>query len=155
MKSILFVCLGNICRSPLAHGIALDYVNKHSLDIKIDSCGTSSWHVGEAPCSNSIKVASNHHIDISNLKARELTKKDFINFDMIITLDDKNLSDILNSGCPSSKVTKLGLYGYDNQDIIDPYFFNGFEGFEKVYSMIKDCTIQLIEKIKTDENNLS
>ncbi len=150
MKSVLFVCLGNICRSPLAHGVAADYIEKNGLDILVDSCGTSDWHTGEAPCHNSIKVGSLHSIDISSLEARQIVKDDFEKFDMIIALDDSNVSNILNLGCPPHKLTKLGLYGYKNQDVPDPYFFDGFEGFEKVYTMIEECTIELI---KTNKKN--
>ena len=148
MKSILFVCLGNICRSPLAHGVAQNYIEKNNLDLIVDSCGTGSWHIGEAPCLNSIKVAKLHKIDISNQIARQITKDDFNKFDIIIALDDSNISNLLNLGCPKSKLKKLGYYGYNDKDVQDPYFFNGFEGFEKVYDMIQSCTIKLINEIK-------
>ena len=76
-KSILFVCLGNICRSPLAHGIAQEYINKNQLDILVDSAGTGSWHIGEAPCENSIKVALLNGVDISKQKARQVKRMIF------------------------------------------------------------------------------
>lgn len=76
-KSILFVCLGNICRSPLAHGIAQEYINKNQLDILVDSAGTGSWHIGEAPCENSIKIALLNGVDISKQKARQVKKMIF------------------------------------------------------------------------------
>ena len=76
MPSILFVCLGNICRSPIAHGIALSIAKKHNINIKIDSAGTSSFHEGQSPCINSIKIASQHDIDISNIKSRPILKSD-------------------------------------------------------------------------------
>jgi len=144
MKSILFVCLGNICRSPLAQGIAENFAKQNNLDIKIDSCGTSSYHIGEYPCNNSIKIAKLHNIDISNLKATQLTYDDFKKFDKIIALDQSNYNDILKLGCPKNKLFKLGYYGYNNQDVPDPYFFNGFEGFEKVFNMIEYCVIRLM-----------
>ncbi len=146
MKTILFVCLGNICRSPLAEGIARDYVEKKKLDIEVDSCGTSSWHIGEAPCDNSIKIAAINGIDISSLKARQITKTDLGKFEKIIVLDDKNYKDLIDMGCPSNKLSKLGFYGYNNEDVPDPYFFNGFEGFEKVYEMIDICVQKLIDE---------
>ncbi len=146
MKTILFVCLGNICRSPLAEGMARNYVEKKKLDIEVDSCGTSSWHIGEAPCDNSIKIAAINGIDISSLKARQITKTDLDKFEKIIALDDKNYKDLIDMGCPSNKLSKLGFYGYNNEDVLDPYFFNGFEGFEKVYEMINICVQKLIDE---------
>ena len=145
MKSVLFVCLGNICRSPLAEGIAREYVKNNNLDIIIDSCGTGSWHVGEAPCDNSIKIANINGVDISHQRARQITKDDLEKFEKIIVLDDSNHRDLLNMGCPKDKLSKLGFYGYNNEDVPDPYFFNGFEGFEKVYEMIDICVKELID----------
>ncbi len=143
-KSILFVCLGNICRSPLAEAVAQDYIQQNNLNIKVDSAGTGSWHIGENPCENSIKVAKLHNIDISNYIARQVAKADFKKFDLIIALDDSNINDLLEMGC--TNLSKLGHYGSDDQDVPDPYFFNGFEGFEKVYNMIEKCVITLINK---------
>ncbi len=145
MKKILFVCLGNICRSPLAEGIAKKVAQDYSLDIEIDSAGTSSWHIGEKPCDNSIKVASLHGVDISKLQARAVTKSDFDKFDMIVALDDSNMSDLRAMG--AKNLVKLGSYGYENKDVPDPYFFDGFEGFENVYSMIEVCVKDLLTKV--------
>ncbi|MEA2100689.1 MAG: low molecular weight protein-tyrosine-phosphatase [Campylobacterota bacterium] len=146
MKSILFVCLGNICRSPLAEGIAKEYVKNNNLDIEIDSCGTSSWHVGEAPCDNSIKIAHIQNIDISIQRARQITKDDLNRFETIIALDSSNYENLLKMGCPKNKLSKLGFYGYNSEDVPDPYFFDGFEGFEKVYEMIDICVKRLIDE---------
>ena len=148
MKSILFVCLGNICRSPLAQGVTQNYINKNNLDILVNSCGTSSYHIGEPPCENSIKVAKLHNIDISNYKASQLTKDDLKNFDIVIALDESNYEDILSLGCNEQKLFKLGYFGYENADIPDPYFFNGFDGFEKVFEMVESCVLDIFEKNK-------
>lgn len=86
MNSIIFVCLGNICRSPIAEGIARKIAAEKNLNINIDSAGTGSWHVGEAPCENSIKVAKQNGIDIASYKARKVTQKDFELFDLIVAL---------------------------------------------------------------------
>ena len=145
MKSILFVCLGNICRSPLAEGIAREYVKNNNLTIEIDSCGTGNWHVGEAPCDNSIEVANRHNVDISIQKSRQVTKEDLKKFEKVIALDSSNYEDLLQMGCPKDKLSKLGFYGFNNEDVPDPYFFNGFEGFEKVYEMINTCVKDLID----------
>lgn len=148
MKKILFVCLGNICRSPLAEGIAENYVKENGLDMMIDSCGTGDFHIGEAPCKHSQTIADENGIDISKQKARQVTKEDFKKFDIIVGLDDQNLVDLETMGCPTFKLKKLGLFGLDDVDIPDPYFFAGFEGFEKVYDMIEIATINLIDEVK-------
>ncbi len=144
MKSILFVCLGNICRSPLAEGIARHYIEANKLEMKVDSCGTGNWHIGEPPCENSIKVAKMHGVDISMLRARQITPDDLAAFDLIIALDSSNIASLLQMGCPASKLKKLGEYGYNGEDVPDPYFFDGFDGFEYVYKMIDECVKELL-----------
>jgi protein-tyrosine phosphatase len=141
---ILFVCLGNICRSPLAHGIAQDLSDKYNLNLQIDSAGTSSWHVGEHPCDNSIKVASNNQINISNQRSRQVTTDDFKEYDFIIGLDSSNIANLKAMGCKNAIL--LGDYGFDGQDVPDPYFFDGFEGFDKVFSMIETCVKNFLEQ---------
>ena len=145
-KSILFVCLGNICRSPLAEGIAKQIADKQGFDIEIDSCGIGSWHVGEAPCSDAVRVADEHGLDISMLRARQVTKDDLEKFEFIVALDDKNLHDLQAMG--GKNIHKLGAYGYNNEDVPDPYFFPGYEGFDKVYEMIESCVTELFDKNK-------
>ena len=141
--SILFVCLGNICRSPLAEGLAKKLASQKGLDIFIDSCGTGNWHVGEPPCDDSIRVAKEHQLDISQQRARQITSQDLLKFEQIIVLDDNNLRDLKLMG--ATNVSKLGLYGYNNEDVPDPYFFPGYEGFDKVYTMIEYCVTTLLE----------
>ena len=142
-KSILFVCLGNICRSPLAHGIAQEYIKKNKLDITVDSAGTGSWHIGEAPCEKSIKVALLNGVDISKQRARQVTKEDFNKFDLIVALDDNNLQDLKKLGC--TNLVKLGDFGYEGSCIPDPYYFKEFEEFKNVYIMIETCVKNLIK----------
>ena len=143
VKSIIFVCLGNICRSPLAEEITKKYAKEYNLDLTIDSAGTGSWHVGETPCPDSIKIAKDKGIDISKQKARLVQKEDFDNFDLVVGLDDNNVRDLKKLGC--KKVLKLGDFGGNGEDVPDPYFFDGFEGFDKVYEMIDICVKNLIE----------
>ncbi|WP_417332244.1 low molecular weight protein-tyrosine-phosphatase [Halarcobacter sp.] len=145
-KSIIFVCLGNICRSPLAEGAAKQYIKDKGLDIDVESAGTGSWHIGEPPCENSIKVAHQNGLDISQQRARQVKTEDFEKFDYVIGLDDSNVQNLKNLGCKN--VLKLGDYGYDGKDVPDPYFFDGFEGFDKVFSMINTCTKNFIDTIK-------
>jgi len=141
MQSVLFVCLGNICRSPLAEGIAKEKASRYGVDCRIDSAGTGDWHIGESPCPNSVRVAQIHGVDISSLRARKVTKEDFEQFDLIVALDASNFSDLKKMG--AQNLVKLGDYGYDGKDVPDPYFFHGFEGFEKVYKMIEVCVNNL------------
>lgn len=148
MKSILFVCLGNICRSPLAEGIAKKIIKEKQLKLIVDSAGTGDWHIGEAPCDNSIKVASLNGVDISKQQGRQVNKEDFAKYDLIIGLDDSNMSNLEKLGAKGA--LKLGSFGYNNEDVPDPYFFDGFEGFDKVYEMIESCVIELLKEHGND-----
>jgi len=149
MKRILFVCLGNICRSPLAEGIAKHIIEEQERHMLADSAGTSSWHEGEAPCSNSIKIASLHHIDISSQRSRPIIPHDKEIFDYVIALDKQNQSDLEAQGFQN--VYLMGDFGgFEGADVPDPYYFPGFEGFEKVYSMIETCILDLIEKVENE-----
>ena len=143
MRSLLFVCLGNICRSPLAEGIAKALNEKHALGLTIESAGTGSWHIDESPCPHSIQVAKKHGIDISSYRGRQVNVYDFDRFDLVVALDGSNYNDLKRMGCEN--LTKLGNYGFHGQDVPDPYFFNGFEGFEKVFEMIEDGVKNLFE----------
>lgn len=137
MQSILFVCLGNICRSPIAEGVARRLIEENGHKIIVDSAGTGNWHIGEAPCKHSVAVARNHNVDISGLRARQVTKADFSAFDLIVALDSKNYRDLAAMG--AKNLVKLGSFGHNDADVPDPYFFDGFEGFEHVYTMIETC----------------
>jgi len=137
MQSILFVCLGNICRSPLAEGIARAKAQDMGLNIVVDSAGTGQWHLGEPPCEGSVKVAAMHGIDISALRARKVEPKDFEKFDLIVALDESNFEDLKQMGVQN--LVKLGDFGYDGTDVPDPYFFDGFDGFREVFKMIEVC----------------
>ncbi len=148
MKSILFVCLGNICRSPLAQGIAEKCIREKQLDIKVDSAGTGDWHIGETPCLNSIKVASINGIDISMQKGRQVSEADLKDFELIVALDDSNYSNLKKMG--ADNLVKLGYYGHNNDDVPDPYFFPGFEGFDKVFAMIESSVTQLLAEHTRD-----
>ncbi len=142
MKSILFVCLGNICRSPIAEGVARKLIEQGGHQITVDSAGTGNWHVGEAPCKHSVTVARNNGVDISRLRARQVTKADFKTFDLIVALDASNYRDLKAMGCQN--LVKLGDYGFEGSDVPDPYFFEGFEGFDRVYAMIESCVQDLL-----------
>jgi protein-tyrosine phosphatase len=123
---ILFVCLGNICRSPLAEGIARSLSNEHTFD----SAGTGHWHIGEPPCKKSQNIAKRKGIDISDLRARQLSTDDLNKWDKIIVMDERNLKDVKKMGFKNvSKLLK--------EDVPDPYFYDSEEGMDELYEMIK------------------
>lgn len=144
MRSIMFVCLGNICRSPIAEGCAKKLVQAKGLEMKISSSGTGNWHIGETPCDNSIKVCKLQGIDIATYKATQFRLNDVDENTLIVALDQSNVESLQAMG--AKNIVKLGVYGYDSQDVPDPYFFNGFEGFDKVFTMIDECVQNLFEK---------
>lgn len=149
MDRILFVCLGNICRSPLAHGVAEKIVSEKALAFAVDSAGTSNWHEGEAPCEHSVTIAKQNDLDITSQRSRPITKKDITLFKYVVAMDRQNKSDLEAFGF--EKVYLIGDYaGFQGEDVPDPYFFEGFEGFEKVYSMIESCVEDFMEKIKDE-----
>lgn len=117
-------------------------IEEGAYNITVDSAGTGNWHVGEAPCKHSVTVAKNHDIDISGLRARQVKKEDFRAFDLIIALDQSNYHNLKALGCQN--LAKLGDYGHGGSDVPDPYFFDGFEGFEHVYTMIESCVKELL-----------
>jgi len=131
---ILFVCLGNICRSPLAEGIARNLSQKHIFD----SAGTGSWHIGESPCQKSQIIAKRKGIDISNLKGRQISKNDINRWDKVIAMDSKNLSDLQKMGF-NNAIMLL------DKDVPDPYFFDTNEGMEEIFEMIKKGVEKIID----------
>jgi protein-tyrosine phosphatase len=143
---ILFVCLGNICRSPLAKGIAIKKAKEKNLDIFIDSAATSNYHIGERPCDYSIKIAKLNGIEISNYRARQVNNQDK-KFDLIIALDKSNKKNLEKLGFKNIKL--LGEYGgFNGADVPDPYFFESFnKGMKEVFDMIEKSIEDLLEKI--------
>jgi len=146
-KRILFVCLGNICRSPIAEGVAAEQIARERLNMAVDSAGTSHWHEGEHPCAHSITVAKAHGVDISQQRSRPVVKEDIERFDCVVGMDEQNRQDLLAFGF--KKVYKLGDFGgFNGEDVPDPYFFPGFEGFEKVYTMIDTAMKDFLNTIR-------
>ena len=147
MSKILFVCLGNICRSPLAEGVARTYLWTKGLAWEVDSAGTSSYHVGEPPCDYSLKIAKIHHINLSSLRAREVKLSDAEKFDYIVAMDRANRESLKAMGFKT--VYLLGDFGgYGGKDVPDPYFFNSFDdNIKSLYTMITTCVEDFIERI--------
>ncbi|CBG39958.1 invasion protein CiaB [Helicobacter mustelae] len=147
-KKILFVCLGNICRSPLAEGMAREYVRQRGLDWEIDSAGTSGYHSGEPPHVYSIQVAAEYGIDISNLRSAKITP--YTRADLFIVMDDSNAQDLISMGIPKHKVCKMGDFGLGGMDIPDPYY-KGLEGFYEVYELLEKSLPLCIDKLAKKE----
>lgn len=138
---VLMVCLGNICRSPLAEGIFRNLAEKRGLNVFVDSAGTGGWHSGQPPDKRSIQVAKRFGIDISALRARKFTKQDFEAFDLIFAMDRHNINDILALADSDIHKQKVKLMTYASHpdkptDVPDPYYENE-EAFYKVYSLLK------------------
>ncbi|MEM1377115.1 MAG: low molecular weight protein-tyrosine-phosphatase [Pseudomonadota bacterium] len=136
---VLFVCLGNICRSPLAHGVFEAVAHKQGLDIEVDSAGTGAWHIGNPPDRRSIAVAAKHGIDISGQRARKLAEDDFDRFDLILGMDRSNVDNINAKRRGSSRAHVDLFLDYaisQTRDVPDPYY-GGDDGFEDVCRMIR------------------
>ncbi len=149
---ILMVCLGNICRSPLAEGILASKLPKNKF--KVDSAGTGSWHIGRSPDDRSIAVAKKYNLDISTQKGRQFSTSDFNSFDYIFVMDNANYDDVIQLAENQEQKEKVhlvlnALFPNENVDVPDPYF--GLpNGFEIIYNMLDDaCDViakQLIAK---------
>jgi protein-tyrosine phosphatase len=125
-KSVLFVCLGNICRSPLAEAAFRREAERLGLDVEIDSAGTGDWHLGHPPDRRAAAVAAKNGVDISHLRARRVTPEDFRHFDYIVALDANNLRD-LERMRPGNAKAELSLLldhveGREGQAVADPYY---------------------------------
>ncbi len=146
---ILMVCLGNICRSPLAEGI-LRKKTKH-LDLTIDSAGTAGYHIGKSPDPRAVAVAKKHDINISKLKARQFSRIDFENFDTIYVMDINNLSHLISLSSNAQERNKIRLILNEidpkNHDSVpDPYYDDN--GFKKVYNMLNKACEKIAIKIE-------
>lgn len=145
---ILMVCLGNICRSPLAEGILQSKVND---SIMVDSAGTSGFHQGELPDSRSIAVAKKYGIDITNQRSRKFTASDFKEFDLIYAMDVSNYQDILSLASTEEDKGRVKMilnesYPNENRNVPDPYY-GGDMGFENVYAMLDEACEIIASKL--------
>ena len=146
---ILMVCLGNICRSPLAEGILASKLPKDKF--KVDSAGTGSWHIGHSPDERSIAVAKKNKISISNQKGRQFSKTDFDAFDYIYVMDNSNYEDVVQLAENQQQKEKVQLilnelFPNEKVDVPDPYF--GLpNGFEIVYNMLDEVCEIIAKKL--------
>ena len=143
---ILMVCLGNICRSPLAHGILQHIADSKNLGWEVDSAGTGDWHVGQRPDRRSIAVAKKYGVDISTQKAQHFTDRLFDRYDHILVMDRQNYKDVIRLAKTQEQIDKVSLFLAD--DIVpDPYYDDTL--FEPVYQMIyKRCQLLVDELSK-------
>ncbi len=150
MTRILMVCLGNICRSPLAHGILQSKLN--DANFYVDSAGTAAYHIGKQPDYRSIKVAKNHGLDISSQSARQFEVSDFESFDYIYAMDQSNYTNITSLAKTNADIGKVKLFLENNTSIADknvpdPYY-GKLSDFEYVYNLIDNTCIELITMLK-------
>lgn len=150
--SVLFVCLGNICRSPSAEGVFRQVVENAGLGdrVRIDSCGTGHWHVGKAPDARARAAAARRGIDISGLRARQFQESDLAGFDYVLVMDRQNLEDV-QLVWEQSGGTRPELFLYygrsAHEEVPDPYY-GGEQGFETVLDLIHDASEGLVAHLR-------
>jgi protein-tyrosine phosphatase len=147
---VLMVCLGNICRSPLADGLLKEKVRANNLNVQVDSAGTSGHHCGEAPDNRMRTTAKTHNLSIDNLRARQFHLKDFDEFDLIYVMDKSNYANVTRLTQNKKDKDKVKMILNEtmpgmNYDVPDPYY-GGIQGFENVFSMLDEATDIIIKK---------
>lgn len=152
-KRILFVCHGNICRSPTAEGVARRYLQTRGLAhrIEVESAGTHGYHVGEPPDPRTVAAAQRRGIDLGGKRARRVGLQDFETFDLVLAMDRHNFSN-LEQVCPPEHRGKLRLFmsysrRFDTDEVPDPYF-GGPSGFDRVIDMVEDAVEGLLEELE-------
>lgn len=149
---VLFVCLGNICRSPTAEAVMRQRLQQAGLAerIELDSAGTGDWHVGKAPDSRTQQAASRRGYDLSSLRGRQVSVDDFARFDLILAMDSVNLHDLQRMR-PANARAELDLYlrrfELDEGEVPDPYY-GGSEGFEQVLDLLEQASDALLIELK-------
>jgi protein-tyrosine phosphatase len=146
---ILMVCLGNICRSPLAEGILKDKIKKNHLGWMVDSAGTGGYHIGSTPDKRSIDIAHQNGIDLSDQRARKVRSTDFVEYDLIYAMDSANYQDLLKQALeeekPKIKLILNESYPSSNRSVPDPYY-GGEEGFQNVFDMLEEACESIVKK---------
>lgn len=154
MQKVLFVCLGNICRSAMAQGILEAKAKEYRVNLLVDSAGTSDYHIGEAPDKRMQARALEYDIDISNQQARQFIYNDFQEFDYIFAMDSSNYNNILNLAKTDADKQKVTLflnlaYPNENRNVPDPYY-GGEAGFEEVYQLLDNACEVFIKQINNN-----
>jgi len=142
------VCLGNICRSPLAEGIMQHLADEQGFDWQIDSAGTGGWHVGEGPDRRSVRTAKRHGIDISNQVCRQFSYHDFTDFDMIYVMDNSNLYDVL-AMAPNDELAAKAKLLLGDKEVPDPYYDETM--FEPVFELIEGGCKDIISNLSSQK----
>ena len=152
---VLFVCLGNICRSPLAEAAFRDAAAKAGLEVEVDSAGTADYHVGESPDPRSVAEARQHGIDISGYRGRQLSAEDFHEFDYILGMDNSNMANIarLDPGDGKANVAMLLdiVPGQEGREVGDPYY-GGADGFSVTWSEVSAGANALVAIMLNDHS---
>ena len=145
MKKVLFVCTGNICRSPTAEGVLRHLAEKMNVAVQVESAGTHDYHVGNPPDARAQKHARGRGYDLSAQRARQLRRRDFEEFDLLVAMDRGHL-EIMQGHCPPQHQGKLRML-VNGHDVPDPYY-GGPEGFEQVLDMVEAACLGLLSEIK-------
>lgn len=154
MVKILMVCLGNICRSPMAQGVLEQKLKQNSITAFVDSAGTASYHVGDCPDQRATNKSKEKGIDISQYRGRQFTVDDFDDFDFIYVMDNYNLKDILSLARNESDMKKVDLilnkiFPGEDMSVPDPYY-GGDEGFDNVYNLLNEACEKIISELVYD-----
>ncbi len=150
-KKILFVCLGNICRSPAAEGVLQHVAERLQHDIEVDSAGTSSFHIGEPADKRMRAAASSRGYDLTS-RSRMVTRRDFSDFDLVVAMDRNNFRELsILAGGPTRKLKLLSDYLGDDwpRDVPDPYY-GGEDGFEKVLDMLEAACPKILASLSEE-----
>jgi protein-tyrosine phosphatase len=145
-RSILFVCTGNICRSPTAEGVLRHLAKEQGMELRIESAGLGDWHIGQPPDERALHHARTRGYDLSAQRARQVRPADFEDFDMILAMDRGHLR-ALQRMAPKEHHAKIRLF-VDGSDVPDPYY-GGPEGFEKVLDLVEARCASLLSELKT------
>lgn len=155
MKRVLFVCLGNICRSPAAEGVFRALAKREGVEVYIDSAGTGGWHVGKCPDTRMIETAKRRGLDIAAQRARQVEMSDFYEFDYLLAMDLSNHADLLGMAPPNRECDIrlfLDFAQGPEREVPDPYY-GGQDGFTRVLDLIEDASRGFLEHLQNEDDD--
>ena len=151
-RSILFICMGNICRSPMAEGVFLHKLRERDLldDFDVDSAGTGGWHAGDPPDHRSVRTAREKGIHLPST-ARQVTAGDFERFDLLVCMDRENAANLERMGCPPERIRQLMAYHPEasHDEVPDPYYGHD-DGFELMHALIDGAVDRFLARLRPD-----